>query len=98
MEWLARDRCRLAYPLGDPLARPGYALVGAYQSRPGARIEHGAVATLSLPQTVGVDDASQCDLPQDSDLWPLLALSCFEHEGQPVPILSTAQLFGGYHG
>ncbi len=48
--------------------------------------------TLMLKHLLG-GDAMACELPADHDLWPRLALSCFVHEGRPVPILDTERLF-----
>jgi hypothetical protein len=79
-------------------AAPRYALVVAYQPSSLRPLQHGAIALERLPQTITVGDAARCDLPVDSDLWPLLALSCFQHDGHAVPILDTARLFGAYHG
>ena len=77
---------------------PRYALVVAWQHAPGWPVEHGAIGLATLPQTVGVGDQAGCELPADSALWPLLALSCFRHEGHEVPILDTARLFAVHHG
>lgn len=79
-----------------PKAR--YLLVVAYQSAPRAALRHGAISLPAMPETVDVSDNASCPLPNDSDLWPLLALSCFSHEARAVPILDTARLFAGYHG
>lgn len=87
-----------ACPGVQPRAAPRYALVVAFQRAPHGPVEHGALGLSMLPRTVAVSDKAQCELPTDSDLWPLLALSCFHHKGQAVPILDTTQLFGAYHG
>ena len=87
-----------AYPGVNSAAPPRYALVLAYQRAPRQPVEHGAISLAVLPQTVTVTDKAGCELPADSDLWPLLALSCFLHQGHAVPILDTARLFAAYHG
>jgi hypothetical protein len=76
---------------------PRYALVLAYQCAAGRPVEYGAIALTTLPQTIVVGDEAQCELPTDSMRWPLLASSCFLHEGQAIPILDTAQVFGACH-
>lgn len=69
-------------------------LVVAYQSAPRQPLEYGAIATVSLPRTVQVHDGQACALPQHSDLWPLIADSCFTENGQaPIPIVNTTRLF-----
>ena len=85
-----------AYP-NDLPQRLRYALIVAYQTAPREPVRHGALALPALPQTVEVTDDDQCDLPDDSDLWPLLALSCFRYDGRAVPILDGGRLFGSSH-
>jgi len=74
-------------------AAPRYALVVAYRNQARGPLAYGAVGLSALPQTVFASDEDQCALPADSTLWPQLALSCFRHEGQAVPILDAAGLF-----
>ena len=75
-----------------------YALVVAWQHAPGAALAYGAIGLPLLPRVVEASDAAQCPLPVDSDLWPLLALACFEHEGHAVPVLDTLALFRAFQG
>jgi hypothetical protein len=58
----------------------------------------GAIGLSSLSKTIAIGDDAQCELPGDSMLWPRLALSCFQYEGQAVPILDTSRVFAAYHG
>jgi hypothetical protein len=74
-----------------------YLLVVAYPTAPRTPLQHGVIALPMLPAVITVFDDTLCPLPTDSDLWPHLALSCFEHQGRPVPILDTGRLFGSYH-
>lgn len=74
-------------------------LVVAYQRAPRQPLEYGAIVTVSLPRTVRVHDSQACGLPQHSDLWPLIADSCFSENGQvAVPIVNTARLFAQVWG
>ena len=85
----------VAVRLGAGLPRakqPRYALVVAMQEAPGAPIEHGALALDTLPETVTVDDAAACELPQ-SQAWQRVAISCFDSGGVPVPVVDPARLF-----
>lgn len=69
-----------------------HVLVIAYQAVPGASLQyHALCAPAELPDIM-VSDDMQCALPADSDLWPLIAISCFSHEGRAVPVLDTARL------
>jgi chemotaxis signal transduction protein len=105
LEWQGRqiplvdlDTLLLAYPRDDQANPPRYALVVAFQRLPGSAVEYGAVALAKLPETVAVADDASCAFPSTSDMWPLLAISCFRRSGQAVPIIDTARLFGRYHG
>jgi chemotaxis protein histidine kinase CheA len=71
-------------------------LVVAYQSSKYAAIEYGALCIVGLPTTVAVTDEMACALPPNSDYWPVIALSCFMHDGQPTPVLDTARLFASH--
>ena len=77
---------------------PRYALIVAYQRVARGPLEYGAIGMNSLPQTISIGDEAQCALPGDSRLWPQLALSCFQHDENTVPILDTSLLFSAYHG
>jgi len=86
------DTLLRAYPNGrEPPT--GHVLVLAYQRAANEPLEYGAVCARSLVATVEVSDSDARELPDDSDLWPWIALSCFEHRGQPVPVIDTARLF-----
>lgn len=82
-----------AYP-GETEPMADHVLVLAFQRGPGQAIEHGAVCAPHLVRVAEVADSQQRELPNDTDLWPLLAISCFEYEGNPVPVLDTNLLFG----
>lgn len=86
------DTLLRAYPATEPST--GHVLVLAYQGAPGQALDYGAVCARSLVRMTEVADSQACELPRDSDLWPWIAVSCFEHEGRAVPVLDTARLFG----
>ena len=104
MRWQGRhlavlDLCTLlnAHPkAGAPKLR--HALVVAYQTAPWRPLEYAAIATAGLPQTVQVSDDMHCPLPDDSDMWPLIAAACFSHQRMPVPVVDTGRLFGSPWG
>jgi len=75
-----------------------HVLIVAYQRESGQLVQHGAISLPAMPVIVRVSDSAQCQLPTDSDLWPVIALSCFQHAGRAVPILDTGRLFDRYHG
>ena len=89
----------LAYPAFDAqVASVPYALVLAYQAAPHAPLQYGAIAVTDIPQTKMVSDADFSPLPNDSDMWAELAISCFRQNGQTYPILDAAKIFSQYHG
>lgn len=81
-----------AYP-DEEAPAAGHVLVLAYQRAPGRPLDYGAVCAPWLVRMIEVADSQQCELPGDSDLWPWISLSCFEHDGQAVPVLDTSAVF-----
>jgi chemotaxis signal transduction protein len=81
------------------LKRPRYALVLAWQRAAGAPLEHGAIGLTAPPRRLEVGtDTVACPLPNDSDLWPLIATSCLRDGEQLIPIIDTSRLFTSDHG
>ncbi|MEO5670258.1 MAG: chemotaxis protein CheW [Ramlibacter sp.] len=87
-----------AHPGAGVRRLPRYALIVAYQDSPGSPVQRGAIGIAQLPESVTTADDACCELPGDSDLWPLISLSCFLHEGKAVPVIDTGRLFGAFHG
>ena len=81
----------IAIAQGNPSI--GHVLVLAYQTAPGKALEYGAVCAPSLISKLEVVDGQQCALPADIERLPRISLSCFEYEGQAVPVLDTARIF-----
>jgi hypothetical protein len=75
-----------------------YVLVVAYQAVPGQELQYGGLALPASPHKIEVGDDAQCELPTDSDLWPMIAMSCFHHGGCAVPIVDCGRIFGAFHG
>jgi hypothetical protein len=80
-----------------PTETPRYALIVAYQSHANYPMEFGAIGLNALPKTILVGDEAQCSFPDDRKIWQFLALSCFQLEGQAIPILDSSKLFSSYH-
>ena len=72
------------------------AIVG-WQEQPESPPQYGALLFTGIPQRVEVQDEQVCDLPELSTMrsWCDIAMSCFDHEGQPTPILDLPTLFSG---
>ncbi len=75
-----------------------YHLIVAYQMAPGAALQHGVLGLHAAPRETLASDEAYCALPTNSARWPAIAISCFAHEGQAVPVIDTARLFGQMHG
>ena len=85
-----------AWLRGQPAPRP-QTLVGvfAYQTRPGADPEYGALVLAGIPTRTRVTDEQACALPKKPGNWRALAISCFKQGDQPIPILDLPHIFGG---
>ncbi len=81
--------------LGAPVAtgEPVFAGITAYQERPGSPVLHGVLRMASMPTRIEVDDDQACELPEQPTGWQRLALSCFAHHDQAVPILNLSSIF-----
>lgn len=77
------------------MAASSHVLVVAYQTARGRPIEYGALCAPFLVRMVEVSDRQQCPLPDPRETWADLAISCFLHQGQAVPVLDPARIFGG---
>lgn len=76
-----------------PSPSPGNAVIVACRTGPDRPIDYAAIAAVGPIAPFQVTDAMQCPLPEDSDLWPLIAASCFTHQGQALPLIDTGKLF-----
>lgn len=81
---------------GEPVQR-WQTLVGvfAYQTRPNAAPQYGALLLAAIPARIKVADEQVCDLPEKPAGWRQVAISCFKHGGQAVPVLDLPYLFSG---
>ncbi|MCV6636295.1 chemotaxis protein CheW [Candidatus Albibeggiatoa sp. nov. NOAA] len=58
-------------------------------------ITYVAMHLVDLPQSIYVEDDSACPLSDYQDIWKPFAISCFEHEETPVPVIDLRFLFSG---
>ncbi len=68
--------------------------VFAYQTRPGADPEYGALLLSGIPTRTRVDDDQVCALPKQPGSWQILAISCFKQGNSSIPILDLPHIFG----
>jgi chemotaxis signal transduction protein len=83
-----------AWMTGQPSGRT-QACVGivGWQDQPGASPQYGALLFTGIPAKVRVKDEQVCDLPERPSGWEIVAISCFSHNGQPIPILDVPLIF-----
>ena len=73
--------------------------VFAHQAQPGEEPSYGALLLAAIPTRARVTDSQACALPEQPSGWRTLAISCFQHGGQPIPILDLPFIFtGGLQG
>lgn len=77
---------------GAPQQAPFLAVVG-YQRKRGEYPQFGALMLASPPQQLEVSDEQACPLPEEKHGWDKLAISCFDHHGDAVPVLNLARIF-----
>jgi chemotaxis signal transduction protein len=85
-------------PVMDMAARLGEApqagrlvAVAGYQDGPNGAVHFGALLLAAPPQAIAVGDAQSCALPESFP--SQYAISCFDHEGEAIPILHLARIF-----
>lgn len=69
-----------------------YALVVVGRDTPGAPATFAALALRELPETVRVRDGDACALPDGRTPWHRIAVSCFTHGGDAVPVVDVPRL------
>lgn len=85
-----------AWLQGQPVQRwLTLAGVFAYQRRPGTTLEYGALLLAGIPTRARVADEQACPLPEPPAKWRALAISCFQQDNQPIPILDLPTIFTG---
>ena len=83
----------LASRMGEAEQEAPYIAVVGYQLKRGDYPQFGALQMVSPPSQVTVSDAQACEIPEDLKGWHSLAISCFEHNGDAVPILNLNRVF-----
>ena len=85
-----------AWLRGQPAQRQQtLAGVFAYQARPEANPEYGALLLAGIPARTRVADEQACALPKQAGNWRSVAISCFRQGDQPIPILDLPHIFTG---
>jgi len=64
-----------------------------WQEQSEAAPQYGALLCTGIPQKVRVKDEQVCDLPVQPSGWKDVAISCFRHNGHPIPIVDLPYIF-----
>lgn len=83
----------IAYRLGGTAQQAQFIAVVGYQQRRGEYPQFGALLLSSPPLQVAVSDEQACKLPENAQGWEELAISCFDYQGDAVPVLDLNRLF-----
>ena len=84
----------IAVRLGGTSSATSFLGVVGYQRQRGEHPQFGALALASPPRQLAVTDDQACGLPEEGGAWRELAISCFEHQGMPIPVLNLNRIFG----
>jgi chemotaxis signal transduction protein len=87
-------------PLVDIACRQGgaaqaaqFVAVVGYQQKRGEFPQFGALVLASPPLQIEVSDEQACSLPEQMRSWGELAISCFDYQGDAVPVIDLNCLF-----
>jgi chemotaxis signal transduction protein len=67
--------------------------IAIYQEAPNEPIRYVGIHLADMPLSIFVRDDQVCDLSVDLQFQEPLAISCFSHENQAIPIIDFAYLF-----
>ncbi len=77
----------------SPPQEPKLLAVACYQEPSGEGVRYGALQLSASPIPIAVSDAVATHLPEQPAGWDKLAISCFDYEGMPIPILHLGRVF-----
>ncbi|HEY6096372.1 MAG TPA: chemotaxis protein CheW [Gallionellaceae bacterium] len=83
----------MAGRLGGELQTGSLLAVVGYQQVRGELPRFGALMLASPPRQVEVSNEQACDLPEEAQRWKSLAISCFDYQGDAVPVLNLGRIF-----
>lgn len=83
----------IASRLGGGGQQAQFIAVICYQQKRGEYPQFGALVLASTPIQASVSDEQACSLPEDSQDWKPLAISCFDYQGSAVPVLDLNRIF-----
>jgi hypothetical protein len=86
----------LGIRLGDVPSYTVSRLLGlyAYLESPGNAVAFGALWLAAAPRRISLDAPRMVDLPSPQAAWREVAISCFQWQDAPVPVLDLTRVFG----
>lgn len=85
----------IASLLGGKSKEAQFIAIVGYQQKRGEQPQFGALMLASPPLQVAVSDEQACRLPENALDWGKLAISCFDYQGDAMPVLNLTRLFNG---
>jgi len=83
----------IAARLGNDSQNERFVAVVAYQQYSGAQPQFAALSLVASPRQISVSDEQACGLPENFQPVSGFAISCFEHQGEAIPVLNLNRLF-----
>ena len=83
----------LASRLGGGAQQAHFIAVVGYQQKREEYPQFGALLLAAPPRQLAVSDDQACDVPEQSRGWMEFAISCFDYQGDVIPILNLNKLF-----
>jgi hypothetical protein len=83
----------MAARLGGSTQEVKLLTVVGYQFHKNETVRFGALLLETAPVAISVTDAQACPLPVEQSCWGKFAISCFDHEGVPTPIIKMDEVF-----
>ena len=70
-----------------------YVAIVAFPEHNSDTPHYGGIVIEAIPYRTQVKDSQACALPESSQSWQEVSISCFSDQGQATPILNLAALF-----
>ena len=83
----------MAVILGNAPQKQHLLAVAGYQEHPGEPTRFGAFVLSVPPVAIIVGNEQACALPDPTDKWNKLSVSCFGHHGDAIPVLHLGRIF-----
>ena len=86
----------IAAKLGGANQSVKFIAVVGYQNQRGKQPEYAGLKLDSPPKQVSISDEHACNLPEAAQFWHEIAISCFEYQGEAIPVINLQVVFKAY--